>query len=175
MPVQFTLPPDTRANGTGDPPNDANALIRAASASGAVYNVLNAAYAGGADPTGSADSTAAINAALAAAPAGTTVTIPPGVYKTAAPLVVPNFTGLVGAAPRAMGIPIGNYGIGGLAVQGAVIKPTAAFAGAAVISMLGSASQGGGQNLRNITIDGTSLPASVHGIYGHGGKPGHDP
>lgn len=79
------MPPDSRAVGTGDPPNDVDALIRAANAAGGGFNVLNAAYAGGADPTGAADSTAAIQAALTAAATaaaanggGVTVTGPPG-------------------------------------------------------------------------------------------------
>jgi hypothetical protein len=82
MPVQYTMPPDTRAVGTADPPSDVNALIRAANASGAAYNVLNAAWAGGADPTGVADSTAAVQAAVTAACANSgTVFFPAGTYK----------------------------------------------------------------------------------------------
>jgi hypothetical protein len=85
MPVTFTLPPDTRAVGQGNPPADVNAHTDAFNASGAVYNVLNTAYAGGADPAGVADSTAAFQAAITAA-TGTAsqpaqeVIIPPGTY-----------------------------------------------------------------------------------------------
>jgi hypothetical protein len=172
MPAQFTLPGDTQTPYAGNPPGDMNAIVDALAAQGATRNGLNAVYSGGADPLGSADSTAAINGNLAAAAPGETVTLPAGTYKISAPLVVPNFVGLSGPT-RAMCIPIGNYGIGGLAVKGAVIKPSSSFSGAGVISLLGSASQGGGQNLRNLTIDGTALPAgTVHGIYGHGGVAG---
>src|SRR6185437_4012864 len=147
--------------GTGNPPQDVDNIVDALIATGAGLSVLNAAYSGGADPSGTADSTAALNAALSAASPGQVVTGPAGVYKTTAPLVVPNGVGLQFAATRAMGIPIGNYGLGGMALAGAVIRPSPAFSGAAVISLLGSASQGGGQNLRNITIDGTTLPAGA--------------
>lgn len=171
--MSYTLPSDTHSTGDAGHTTDHNNLADVLTGMGGTYSVLNTAWSGGADPQGVADSTAAINNALSSAPAGTIVTGPPGTYKTTAPLVVPNFVGLHLGAPRAMGIPIGNYGIGGLAVHGAVIKPAATFSGAAVIDMLGSASQGGGQNLRNITIDGTTLPAgSVHGIRGHGGVAG---
>jgi hypothetical protein len=108
MPAQFTLFSDTRAVNSIDPPGDANALVRAANAMGATFSVLNAAYAGGADPTGAADSAAAFQAAQAAIPAtGGCVTVPPGTYKIGstvgpmttnewiicAPGVIINFTG----------------------------------------------------------------------------------
>jgi hypothetical protein len=82
MPATFTLPPATRAIGTGDPPNDANGIILAHLAMGAAYNVCSTAWAGGADSTGVNDSTAAINATVAAAAAaGRPVRIPAGTYK----------------------------------------------------------------------------------------------
>jgi len=87
MPVTFTLPPDTRAVGTGNPAADMNNVVDAHNAMGAATNVLNAAYAGGADPTGVADSTAAINAAVAAAvTAKRPVYIPGGTYKISSAL-----------------------------------------------------------------------------------------
>src|SRR6266705_6274631 len=76
------MPTDNKAVGTGNPPADMNAVIDALAASGVTYNVLNAAYAGGADPTGAADSTAAFAACMAAAiaaPSGEMI-IPPGSY-----------------------------------------------------------------------------------------------
>lgn len=81
MPVQYTMPPDTRSAGppgTPDPPNDVNAHTRALNAAGAGINVLNAAFAGGADPTGAADSSAAFNAACAAV---MIIRVPAGTYK----------------------------------------------------------------------------------------------
>ena len=85
MPAQFTLPPDTRSVGSGDPPADMNGVVDTLTAMGAVFNVLNTAYAGGADPTGAADSAAAIQAAVTAAitAGGGIVRIPKGAYKVA--------------------------------------------------------------------------------------------
>jgi hypothetical protein len=111
MPAQFTLPPDTRSVGSGNPPADMNAVVDAVTAMGAGYNVLNAAFAGGADPAGTSDSAAAFNAAQAAIPAaGGFIYLPAGTYKLAstagpfttnqwvicAPGVVINWTGTGG-------------------------------------------------------------------------------
>ena len=82
MPTDYTLPPDTRAVGTGDPANDMNAVIEALNAMGATHNVLSASFSGGADPTGVSDSTAAFQAAANALPAsGGVVYIPAGTYR----------------------------------------------------------------------------------------------
>src|SRR5215469_9489106 len=82
MPADFTLPPDTRVAGVGNPPQDMDNVIDALTAMGAGMNVLNAAFAGGADPLGSSDSTAAFRAAAGALGAnGGTVVVPPGTYK----------------------------------------------------------------------------------------------
>jgi hypothetical protein len=82
VPAQYSLPPDTRAVGTGNPPADMNAVVDALTATGAAFNVLNSAFAGGADPTGVSDSTAAFQAAITAAQAvGGTVVVPAGTYK----------------------------------------------------------------------------------------------
>src|SRR5216110_2707981 len=81
MPAQFTLPPDTRAVGTGNPPADMNNVVDAVTAMGAGFNVLNTAFAGGADPTGVSACDAAVLAALAAVPAaGGTVVFPAGTF-----------------------------------------------------------------------------------------------
>jgi hypothetical protein len=84
MPVQFTIPPDTRAVGTGDPPGDMDNVVRALNASSAQFNVLSTQFAGGADPTNVADSTAAFQAAITAATVlNGDVVIPPGDYNLA--------------------------------------------------------------------------------------------
>jgi hypothetical protein len=88
MPVQFTPPPDTRAVGTGDPANDMDNAVRALNASGAQFNVLNTAYAGGADPTGVSFSDAAWLACMDACTGTASVApkemiVPPGIYKLA--------------------------------------------------------------------------------------------
>jgi len=92
MPDPWThaLPTTPRAVGTGDPPNDENANVDALTAMGAGFDVLNPALGGGADPTGTSDSAAAFNAAIAALPAGGgAIRVPSGTYKlasTAGPL-----------------------------------------------------------------------------------------
>ena len=93
--MPFTIPPATRAVGTADPPGDMNNASVSLTVL-AAGNVQNSAYAGGADPSGAADSTAAIQAALTAARSagGGTVTVPPGTYVISAPLRVGSGTAL---------------------------------------------------------------------------------
>jgi len=79
---QFTLPPDNRTVGSGDPPADVDDLVDAANAMGAPGNVLNASFGGGADPTGAADSDTAFADAVANfVSTGQPVIIPQGDYK----------------------------------------------------------------------------------------------
>src|SRR6266487_4672459 len=87
--MSYTLPSD--AHGANDPGHitDHNNIVDVLIGGGSAYNVLNTAYSGGADPTGSADSTAAFAAALAAAPAGGVVWVPPGTYKITSTLTIP--------------------------------------------------------------------------------------
>jgi Pectate lyase superfamily protein len=78
----FTPVPATRAVGQGNPPVDMNNTSLELAALGGTWSVLNAAYAGGADPTGTDDSTAAFQDAISALPSGGgTITVPPGTYK----------------------------------------------------------------------------------------------
>ena len=79
---------DPRAVGTPNPPVDTNNINDVVTGMGGVYNVLNTAYAGGADPTGVADSTAAFQAAITAATAINGIVFAPlGTYKiTSGPL-----------------------------------------------------------------------------------------
>lgn len=166
MPVDFTLPPDTRAVGTGNPPQDIDNVVDALTASGVGLNVLNAAFAGGADPTGTADSTAAIQAALNAATAGQAVLVPPGTYKTNTVLTIPNGVTMSSwPLTRTMAIPTGNYGIGGVPLQGVIIKPTGASITAAIQFASNASTQYGNQALYGITINGASMTSGTgHGI-----------
>jgi hypothetical protein len=104
----FTLPP-TRAVGNPNPPGDMNQVVFAALASGAAVNVLSTAFDGGADATGTNDSSGAFNAATGAlsgapgyilVPGGSTYkiasTVGPlvtGQYIVFAPGVLINWTG----------------------------------------------------------------------------------
>lgn len=80
--MTYTIPADNHVvsdtGHTTDHNNIADVLTK-----GLVSNVLNTSFSGGADPTGVADSAAAINAAIAAMAAfgGGTVRIPHGTYK----------------------------------------------------------------------------------------------
>jgi parallel beta-helix repeat protein len=80
MPARFSIPPDTRSVGTGDPPGDMNKIVDALSAWGYPYHICNTAWAGGAPVDGTSDCTAAVQACMnAAAAAGFPVFIPAGV------------------------------------------------------------------------------------------------
>jgi hypothetical protein len=89
--VPYTIPPNTRAPLSAGYITDQNNTADVLAGMGAAYNVLNTAYAGGADPTGTADSAAAIQAAINAIPAaGGVVYLPPGTYKVASTLTCAN-------------------------------------------------------------------------------------
>lgn len=87
--MSFTVPPSNKVNGQSGLVSDLNSAYNSISTL-AEFNVLNTAYAGGADPTGAADSTAAIQAAInAASSVGSgTVYFPAGTYKTSSALVI---------------------------------------------------------------------------------------
>lgn len=127
-------------------------------------NVLNTAFAGGADPTCANDSTAAIQAAIDAAGKGDTVIFPTGVYKTSAPLLVttPGVT-LKGLGPRC------TMGGANLAAYGAIIQPDSSWSASGyshAAAVLCDGTQGpGGRcsqfNMENIFIDGTKASPST--------------
>ena len=127
----------------------------------------------GADPTGAADSTTAIQAALTAAAPGQVVYLPNGVYKTTTPVIIPQGVTLQG--------PQRNQQSGGGSSNdwGAVLKPAASFSGAtfnatAVLIMQEISNSTGAyrQHAANLMIDGTAAPASVDGIAIYGNVAG---
>jgi hypothetical protein len=80
--VTYTIPPNNRAPLSTGYITDQNNTANVLTGMGAVYNVLNAAYSGGADPAGTAACDTAVAAAVAAVPAaGGIVGFPPGTYK----------------------------------------------------------------------------------------------
>ena len=87
--MPYTIPPDTRAVGTGNPPADMNGVSDVLTGNGFAYNALNTAF-GNADPAGGnvAATTAALQAMIAAAPQGTVCTLPNGTFRISAPLVL---------------------------------------------------------------------------------------
>jgi hypothetical protein len=243
MPAQFSLPPDTRAVGTGNPPADMNAVVDAVTAMGGSFNVFNASFAGGAKGDGKTvtdaaitsgttaltsataafttadvgkiagvagagaagaylnttisayvsatqvtlavsagttvsaatayygtDDTAALQAAInTAATFGTVATGPPGTYLFSAAVTIPSKGGLTGTGTESYGVPLGNYTVGGLPLQGTILKATNTFANpnsATGLFLMNTASgQGGGQRLHGFSIDGSALPSNnLHGI-----------
>jgi len=149
MPPQFTLPPDTRVVDQGNPPQDMNSVIDALTAQGIVENVLNAAYAGGADPTGVNDSAPAIQAAVNALPsAGGRIYLPAGTYKIASTITIAK-----------AGVYL--YGDGMLAT---VINYTGSGDCIRMYSSLPYTSGWGG-GIKGLTIDGTSASAGACGIH----------
>lgn len=106
--LPFTVPPSTHVAGDAGFPADIDSLYNAV-AGLAGYNVCDAQWAGGADPTGTADSTAAWQAAVAAAntAGGGRVVVPPGTYLLSGPVNVGPYTLLEGQGP-AMSLGIGT-------------------------------------------------------------------
>jgi hypothetical protein len=88
----------------------------------------------GADPTGAADSTSAINDALAATPVGGICYLPAGTFTTSAPIVVPPSVTLLGSH--------GSH----LDTIACAIKPSSTFTG---------------KSLAATTVSGTTYPAVV--------------
>src|SRR5579859_252468 len=107
--MSYTIPPDTRAVGTGNPAGDMNNVSDVLSGLGAAYNVLNTAYSGGADPTGVADSTAAIQAAITAA--ANAAASSPAPVSGAPAVLVPAGNFLI-SSPLSIAAPVRILGIG---------------------------------------------------------------
>jgi len=158
--MSYTIPSDSHV--PGDPTGhttDHNNIVDVIKSLGTL-NVLNTAYSGGADPTGVADSTAAIQAAVNAGLAF----LPAGTYKTTSPITIGTAgTGLVGNHGR------WYHGTAG----GAVIKPSGSFSGSAVINVTASEVELGNltidcSNLSSgASIDGLDLTGNITNFYGH--------
>lgn len=142
--MAYTVPSDTHAVSDTGHTTDHNNLVDVVKGS-VPYNVLNTAYAGGADPTGTTDSSAAINAAIAAASsAGGVVRVPPGTYKLTSPVQQSSGVILAGDDPVA-----------------AIFKPTASNNGINVTSASAMADVG----ITGIQIQGPGSGTGV-GING---------
>jgi hypothetical protein len=126
--------------------NTAIADIRAALQSGTVYDVRSVQFSGGADPTGATDSTAAIQAAITAAPAHGTIFLPNGTYKLSGtlPLAVDSSKNLMGA----------GWGV-------TLLVPASVSSSTDVINVTPSE----GSVLSNFTIIPVSGTPARHGIH----------
>lgn len=122
----------------------------------------------GAVGNGIADDTAAIQAVIDATPAGGTVYLPRGVYKTSATLDLKDGVSLRGDRANMMVGP----GMTGTEYP-CYIQPAADFDGTSVIQIIGDADGGhpnisGEQHITDLMIDGSLLTGSVDGIYAKG-------
>ncbi|CAL9591842.1 hypothetical protein SUDANB1_05241 [Streptomyces sp. enrichment culture] len=103
------------------------------------------------------DDTAAIQAALAAAPMGGIVYLPAGAYRTSAPLTIPPAVTLQGTHTNLMTVP-------NLTDPPCYIKPLPSFEGNAVISLVDAATGGystisAEHRILNVMIDGSGVVA----------------
>jgi Pectate lyase superfamily protein/Right handed beta helix region len=118
----------------------------------------------GADPTGSADSTSAIQAALTAAAAGQTVYLPTGSYKVSVPLLVPSGVNLTGSKGCSQ-----SGDDAAPPTSGSILVPTSGWAGS-YTGVITLASSSNGTHISNLWVNATSAPASVDGIATTGGS-----
>lgn len=132
------------------------------------YGDIDVVADAGADPTWASYSDQAFSDAFAACSPGMTVGVPPGKYKTAGPIVVPPYIGLVGAKATPQCATWSEYG--------SVIKPASnwsqgSYPVPAAILMLDPVTGGYSgvseeQRLESLLVSGAALPATfpVHGI-----------
>lgn len=173
--MPYTIPSDTHAvNDTGHTA-DHNSIVDVLKGNNLASNVLNTAFAGGADPTGVTESTAAFAAALAALPTTTiwanpgsssgasavvhygTILIPPGTYKLGATSDIGNIgpmVNLIGAGRNA--VTLAYYGTGDCIRMFNPVRPSsdtfdtiAAWHGV----------------INGFTIDGTNAGAGACGLH----------
>lgn len=117
----YTIPPDNIVAGNTGHITHHNNIADILTGNGLQFSILDTAYSGGADPTGSSDSAPAINAALTAAATagnGNVVIVPAGTYKLNGPVVVPPYTGIRGC-PASGSI--------GTVTSGSVFLPSSTF------------------------------------------------
>jgi hypothetical protein len=125
---------------------------------------LNVKTFGALGNDGAADDTAAIQAAIDAASFGQNVTIPRGIYRITAPLVLKLGTSLVGVGAARFAHYQTTTGANTSAPAiGSVIRVGSSFVGAAAIMATASASPGyttGAVRLRDLVIDGRGQTAT---------------
>lgn len=127
---------------------------------------LNVVGQYGADPAGATDSTAAIQAAIAACPAGGVVYFPAGKYSISAPLLISR------PGVRLQGSHAVNSGFESAVINAAIIDAASGFTGAAMID-------NGGQpdfSIRDLALHGSAMPpGTTAGIRLTGGTNGSGP
>jgi hypothetical protein len=120
----------------------------------------------GAAADGTTDDATLINSLLSTSPAGSTVILPPGIYATGVPLVVPPGKTLRGLRANLMQVT-------DLYDPPVRIRPLSSFSGVAAIRFLNATEGGyadisGEQRVLDIVLDGSELSAGVDGIQAKG-------
>lgn len=115
---------------------------------------------------GTTDDAPAINAILTSSPTGSVIALPPKVFATGVPIVVPPGKTLMGLRSDLMTV-------SGLFEPNAQIKPLSGFTGVAAIRFLdqtdgGYAAISGEQRVLNLTLDGSNIASGVDGIQAKG-------
>lgn len=156
--VSFYLASPQRVDLGVQPPNGGQILFRDLDVSTPPLSStdwINAATSFGADPTGTADSTSAIQNALNSASPGQVVYLPDGTYAISLELTIPQEVLLTG--PQAYRLNLAS----------ATLKPKSSFTGTAAVTFAAATPCGG---ISNMVLDGSNLPAgSVNGIDCVGG------
>jgi hypothetical protein len=113
-----------------------------------------------ADPTGAADSTTAIQDAIAACPVGGVVYFPAGSYTVSSPLLIQN------AGTRLLGSHSGNNGFEGAGSNAAIINAATGFSGDAILDTNGQADF----SARDLNVHGHNMTSGTTiGINVNGG------
>ena len=123
--MAYTIGSDTYTATSPQHPTVHNNITDVLIGMGAVYNVLNTAYSGGAKGNGVADDYAAIQAALTACRTSTyggVVIVPPGIYLASQILQIGSNTALIGAGIGVTTIKA-DWGIGGPTQVGSIPAP----------------------------------------------------
>jgi len=121
---------------------------------------INVVSAYGADPTGAADSTTAIQDAIAACPVGGVVYFPAGSYTVSSPLLIQN------AGTRLLGSHSGNNGFEGAGSNAAILNAAAGFSGDAILDTNGQADF----SARDLNVHGHNMTSGTTiGINVNGG------
>lgn len=137
-----------------------SATARAATAEDGTTDWINVVSGYGADPTGAADSTSAIQNAIGACPIGGVVYFPAGSYTVSAPLLIKN------AGTRLLGSHSGNNGFEGGGSNAAIINAAASFSGDAILDSNGQADL----SVRDLNVHGHNLTrGTTMGININGG------
>src|SRR5271166_4219284 len=167
--MAYTIPPDTRVMGNTGHDGDHDNMSDVLTGTPNVYlSVLNTAFAGGADNTGTSDSTSAFNAAIAAIPAGGgRIFVPAGSYKISGTVTFNKDQGMIGQGSDCTFL---NYTGSTTCIK---VLPTGSFTGGdyggtfSGFYLSGYGAGGSSVGFRHGDLQGTNITDVA--IYGFGG------